>query len=57
MAHRYALDILGVDTVVLGIKNQAELHQCLEAETLGPIPDDLRGLIDGLGLATGRNDP
>ena len=54
MAHRYALDILGVDTVVLGIKNQAELHQCLEAEALGPIPDDLRGLIDNLGLATGR---
>ena len=56
MAHRYALDIPGVDTVVLGIKNQAELHQCLEAEAFGPIPDDLRGLIDALGLATGRTN-
>lgn len=52
MAHRYALDIPGVNTVVLGIKNQAELHQCVEAEALGPISDDLRVQIDGLGLAT-----
>ena len=50
MAHRYALDIPGVNTVVLGIKNQAELHQCVEAEALGPISDDLRVKIDGLGL-------
>jgi hypothetical protein len=41
----------GVDTVVLGVKNRAELAQCLEAESLGPLPADLRARIDGLGLA------
>ncbi|HEY1738666.1 MAG TPA: aldo/keto reductase [Acidimicrobiia bacterium] len=51
LAHRYALDLDGVDTVVLGVKNRAELAQCLEAEALGPLPPDLRARIDGLGLA------
>lgn len=51
LAHRYALDIPGVDTVVLGVKNQAELDQCLEAEALGPLSDDLRAQIDALKLA------
>ena len=51
LAHRYALDIPGVDTVVLGVKNQAELDQCLEAKALGPLSGDLRAQIDGLKLA------
>jgi len=51
LAHRYALDIDGVDTVVLGVKNRAELEQCVEAEALGPLPPELRTRIDGLGLA------
>jgi aryl-alcohol dehydrogenase-like predicted oxidoreductase len=51
LAHRYALDIDGVDTVVLGVKNRAELAQCLEAEALGPLDHDLRARIDALGLA------
>jgi aryl-alcohol dehydrogenase-like predicted oxidoreductase len=51
LAHRYALDMDGVDTVVLGVKNRAELMQCLEAEALGPLPGELRAKIDGLGLA------
>ena len=51
LAHRYALDMDGVDTVVLGVKNRAELAQCLEAEALGALPTDLRERIDGLGLA------
>ena len=50
LAHRYALDLPGVDTVVLGVKNRAELAQCLEAEAQGPLPDDLRARIDALGL-------
>ena len=50
LAHRYALDIVGVDTVVLGVKNRAELAQCLEAEALGRLPTELRAQIDGLGL-------
>ena len=51
LAHRYALDMEGVDTVVLGVKNRAELAQCVEAEALGSLPPDLRARIDGLGLA------
>lgn len=51
LAHRYALDIPGVDTLILGVKNRAELAQCLEAEALGPLPATLRARIDGLGLA------
>ncbi len=50
MAHRYALDMAGVDTVILGVKNRAELVQCLEAEAAGPLPSDLRARIEGLGL-------
>jgi hypothetical protein len=49
LAHRYALDIEGVDTVVLGVKNRVELAQCVEAEALGLMPE-LRARIDGLGL-------
>jgi aryl-alcohol dehydrogenase-like predicted oxidoreductase len=52
LAHRYALDMDGVDTVVLGVKNRAELAQCLAAESLGPLSPDLRARIDGLGLIT-----
>jgi aryl-alcohol dehydrogenase-like predicted oxidoreductase len=51
LAHRYALDMAGVDTVVLGVKNRAELAQCIEAEAAGPLPAELRTRIDGLGLA------
>ncbi len=51
VAHRYALDMRGVDTVVLGVKNRAELAQCLEAEALGAMPPELRARIDSLGLA------
>ncbi len=50
LAHRYALDIVGVATVVLGVKNRAELAQCVEAEALGVLPAELRAQIDGLGL-------
>ena len=50
LAHRYALDIEGIATVVLGIKNRSELAQCLEAESLGSLPPEMRARIDGLGL-------
>jgi aryl-alcohol dehydrogenase-like predicted oxidoreductase len=53
LAHRYALDIEGVDTVVLGVKNRVELAQCVEAEALGALPPELRARIDSLGLAAG----
>jgi aryl-alcohol dehydrogenase-like predicted oxidoreductase len=41
----------GVDTVILGVKNRAELAQCVAAEAMGPLPEDLRARIDALGLA------
>jgi aryl-alcohol dehydrogenase-like predicted oxidoreductase len=50
VAHRYALVMPGVDTVVLGVKNRAELRQCLEAEAEGPLPADAIARIDALGL-------
>ena len=54
LAHRYALGMDGVATVVIGVKNRAELAQCLQAEALGPLPADLVGKIDSLGLGDAR---
>jgi aryl-alcohol dehydrogenase-like predicted oxidoreductase len=42
LAHRYALSMTGVDTVVLGVKNRAELRDCLAAEARGPLSPDVR---------------
>jgi len=50
LAHRYALSMPGVDTVVLGVKNRAELRQCLDAESQGPLEAGVMARIDGLGL-------
>jgi aryl-alcohol dehydrogenase-like predicted oxidoreductase len=50
VAHRYALSMAGVDTVVIGVKNRAELSGCIEAEALGPLTADEMARIDGLGL-------
>jgi aryl-alcohol dehydrogenase-like predicted oxidoreductase len=50
VAHRYALAMDGVDTVVLGVKNRAELADCLEAEAAGPLGADIVQRIDALGL-------
>lgn len=52
IAHRYALSLPGVDTVVLGVKNRAELRQCLDAERQGPLEAGVMARIDGLGLRT-----
>jgi aryl-alcohol dehydrogenase-like predicted oxidoreductase len=45
LAHRYALG-LGVDTLVLGVKNRAELAECVAAAEAGPLPADLVLRID-----------
>jgi aryl-alcohol dehydrogenase-like predicted oxidoreductase len=37
LAHRYALSVPGVATVVLGVKNRAELQECVAAEARGPL--------------------
>jgi aryl-alcohol dehydrogenase-like predicted oxidoreductase len=50
VAHRYALGIEGVDTVVLGVKNRAELGQCVAGEAAGPLEPDRVAAIDALGL-------
>jgi aryl-alcohol dehydrogenase-like predicted oxidoreductase len=46
LAHRYALSMAGVDTVVLGVKNRAELRECLAAEAKGPVEAEVMGRID-----------
>jgi aryl-alcohol dehydrogenase-like predicted oxidoreductase len=53
VAHRYALGIDGVDTVVLGVKNRAELRQCLAAEAAGPLEPDRLAAIEALGFREG----
>lgn len=50
IAHRYALGIAGVDTLVLGVKNVAELDQALEAERRGPLDPAQLAAIEALGL-------
>lgn len=54
LAHRYALSMVGVDTVVLGVKNRTELRECLAAEAAGPLEAEVVARIDALfraGLA------
>ena len=50
VAHRYALGIEGVDTLVLGVKNVAELNQALVAERRGPLDAEQVAAIEALGL-------
>ena len=51
LAHRYSLSMEGVSTVVLGVKNRTELHECLDAEAKGPLDPALMVRIDA---AVGR---
>lgn len=45
LAHRYALSMPDVDTVVLGIKNREELTDCVSAAEAGPLrPDELAAI-------------
>lgn len=50
VAYRYALGIEGVDTLVLGVKNVAELDDALAAERRGPLEPDRVAAIEALGL-------
>jgi aryl-alcohol dehydrogenase-like predicted oxidoreductase len=45
VAHRYALG-LPIDTLVLGVKNRAELAGCVAAAEAGPLPAELVARID-----------
>ena len=46
LAHRYSLTMEGISTVVLGIKNRAELRECIEAADRGPLEHELVSRID-----------
>jgi len=52
VAHRYALSMPNIDTVVLGVKNREELTMCVRAEADGPYSATEMAEIDGLGLAS-----
>jgi aryl-alcohol dehydrogenase-like predicted oxidoreductase len=54
LAHRYALSMPGVATVILGVKDRVELRECLDAEAEGPLPKDL---VDRIDRAVGRVGP
>ena len=51
LAHRYALSIAGVATVILGVKNRTELRECITAEARGIMDPALMARIDA---AVGR---
>ena len=51
LAHRYALSLAGVATVVLGVKNRTELRECILAEARGVLAPELMARID---TAVGR---
>ncbi|MCD7059325.1 aldo/keto reductase [Pelagibacterium xiamenense] len=55
VAHRYALGIEGVDTLVLGVKNRAELKDALAAEAAGPLDAEQVQAIEDLGLRPNMN--
>ncbi|MBQ0989103.1 aldo/keto reductase [Micromonospora sp. PSH03] len=47
LAHRSALSVPGVATVVLGVKNRTELAECLAAEARGPLTEvERKALLD-----------
>ena len=51
LAHRYALSMAGVATVVLGVKNRTELRECIMAQARGVLAPQLMARID---TAVGR---
>ncbi|MQF99431.1 MAG: aldo/keto reductase [SAR202 cluster bacterium] len=46
LAHRYALSMHGISTVVLGVKNREELVDCITAEEQGVLEADIIEMID-----------
>jgi len=52
IAHRYALSMDGVDTLILGVKNRDELARTLKAEAAGRLDPAQIAAIDQLGLRT-----
>ncbi len=48
LAHRYALSVPKVSSVILGVKNKTELEECLKAETMGKLSADQTVALDNL---------
>lgn len=48
LAHRYALSVPGVTTVVLGVKNRSELDECVAAAERGPLSAEELAAVDAL---------
>lgn len=48
LAHRYALGMAGVDSVILGVKNREELADCVAAAAAGPLPPGVVAEIDAV---------
>ena len=46
LAHRYALSMEGESTVILGVKNRAELRECVVAAAMGPLDSEIIERID-----------
>ena len=40
LAHRYALSIDKISSIILGVKNRKELLECLDAELMGPLSQE-----------------
>lgn len=51
LAHRYALSMTHIESVILGVKNRQELDECLAAEAAGPLD---AGLMTRIDAAVGR---
>ena len=52
LAHRYALSKPGVDTVIIGVKNQMELHDCIAAQAAVPLTQvEMKHIEDSVGRA------
>lgn len=51
LAHRYALSMPGIDSVVLGVKNRTELAECVAAADRGPLDAALIARIDASSSA------
>ncbi|MEP6390891.1 MAG: aldo/keto reductase [Halioglobus sp.] len=48
LAHRYALSIPKVASVILGVKNKIEVQECLQAEQLGRLSTDQMATLESL---------
>ena len=50
VSHRYALHMNGIDTLILGVKDRAELRAAIALEAAGPLDEEQVTAIDALGL-------